>query len=557
MRLGERLVDLGLISGDQLDVALRERHQGDRLLGEIFVDLGFITQSALSAVLAESTGLEQFDPATAVYDSDLIERVPKEIALKYAVLPVSLQGAVLRAAMADPYDVLALDQLRRCFANDVEIQPLLTSKSDLTEAIDNFYGYEMSIDGILREIETGIVDMRTMTIEDGYINPTVRLVSAIIMDSVKVGASDIHFEPEGVFVRLRYRVDGALTQIRTFHKDYWPAISVRIKIIAGMNIADIRNPQDGRMTMTVAGREVDFRVASHPTVHGENIVVRVLDKHKSLKPLEQLGFGAHNLQVLESLLTRPEGIVVITGPTGSGKTTTLYAMLQKINSVDVNIMTLEDPVEYELPRVRQSHIRESAGMTFGEGVRSILRQDPDIVFIGEVRDEDTATMALRAAMAGHQVYTTLHTNDALGAIPRLLDLDLRPSILSGHIIGILAQRLLRVLCGSCKRARSATPIECQLLDADVNAAPTVYEAVGCADCGNKGYRGRVAVIEILDFDDELDELVARSAPRGDLLKSARRRGFRTLADDGISKVLDGETSIDELVKRVDVTTRPV
>ena len=279
---------------------------------------GFITQSALSAVLAESAGVEQFDPVTTMCDVALIEQVPKEIASTYSVLPVSLEGDILQVAMSDPYNVLALDQLRRCFRRDIEVRPLLTSKSDLTEAIDRAYGYEMSIDGILREIETGVVDIRTLTTEDGYVNPTVRLVNAIIMDSVKVGASDIHFEPEGVFVRLRYRIDGALTQIRTFHKDYWPAVSVRIKIICGMNITDTRNPQDGRMSIMVGGREVDFRVASHPTVHGENIVVRVLDKHKSLKPLEELGFSVHNTQIIDLLLKRPESIVVVTGPTGSG-----------------------------------------------------------------------------------------------------------------------------------------------------------------------------------------------------------------------------------------------
>jgi type IV pilus assembly protein PilB len=246
---------------------------------------------------------------------------------------------------------------------------------------------------------------------------------------------------------------------------------------------------------------------------------------------------------------------VITGPTSSGKTTTLYAMLQKINSVEVNIMTLEDPVEYELPLIRQSHIRDAAGMTFGEGVRSILRQDPDVVFIGEVRDEDTAAMALRAAMAGHQVFTTLHTNDALGAVPRLIDLGLNPSMLSGHVICILAQRLVRRLCDQCKRSRSATPAECRLLDADVDAPPTVWAPVGCPECGGNGYRGRVAAVEILGFNGEMDELVAKAASRAELLECAGRRGFKTMADDGIQKVLEGQTSVDELVKHIDMTDR--
>jgi len=383
----------------------------------------------------------------------------------------------------------------------------------------------------------------------------VRLVNAIIMDAVKVGASDLHFEPEGQFVRLRYRVDGVLQQIRAFHKDYWPAISVRIKIVSGMNIADTRNPQDGRMGLNVAGREVDFRVASHPTVHGENIVIRVLDKQKSLKPLDELGFSEHNVKVMNTLLKRPEGIIVITGPTGSGKTTTLYAMLGSINNIGVNIMTLEDPVEYELPLIRQSSIREAGGMGFSDGVRSILRQDPDIVFIGEVRDMDTATMALRAAMTGHQVYTTLHTNDALGAVPRLIDLGLSQSMLAGHIIGILAQRLIRRLCPHCKKARQATEDECKILGVDGDDAPQIYDPVGCHMCNNPGYRGRVATIEILAFNEKLDELISRDASRYELKEAAIASGFKTMSDDGVGKVLAGETSIEELVGHIDMTDR--
>ena len=555
MRLGDHLVHMGLISQDQLDVALYERKRGDKMLGEVLTEMGFITQSALSAVLAESAGLEQFDPSTAMFDPELITRVPKDIASRYKVIPVTMDGDVLQVAMSDPYDVLALDQLRRCFRRDIEVQPLLTSEGDISDAVDRLYGYEMSIDGILREIETGVVDIQALTTQDGYINPTVRLVNAIIMDAVKVGASDLHFEPEGQFVRLRYRIDGVLTQIRTFHKDYWPAISVRIKIISGMNIADTRNPQDGRLSLYVGGREVDFRVASHPTIHGENIVIRVLDKSKSLKPLEGLGFSDHNVKVMNTLLKRPEGIIVITGPTGSGKTTTLYAMLGKINSVRVNIMTLEDPVEYELPLIRQSHIREAGGMTFGEGVRSILRQDPDIVFIGEVRDADTATMALRAAMTGHQVYTTLHTNDALGALPRLVDLGLNASMLSGHIIGILAQRLVRKLCDHCKAARPATEEECRILGQDPSQPPEIYHAVGCHMCNNKGYRGRIAAVEILPFNDEMDEMVSRNASRAELRECAGRFGFRNMADDGVGKVLSGQTSVEELIGHIDMTDR--
>ena len=445
-RIGDKLVELGLISKDQLQVALYEKKRSNKLMGNLLVELGFITETALSAVLAESSGFERFDPKSTVVDPTLIKQLPKEMAQRCRVLPVSLDGESLRLAMADIYDVLAIDQARRYLPQGVEIIPLVCSESELASAIDQYYGYEFSIDGILRELETGNHDLSSAALSgDGYVHPLVRLVNAVLFDAVKAGASDIHFEPEGSFLRLRYRIDGVLTQIRTVHKDHWAAISHRLKIIAGMNIADKLNPQDGRFSLTVGQRHVDFRVSALPTVHGENLVVRILDRSGSLLAVDQLGFSAGNRALLERLLKRPEGIILATGPTGSGKTTTLYAVLTHINSLERNIMTLEDPVEYALPLIRQAQVREGTSLTFAEGVRALLRQDPDVIFIGEVRDQATASMALRAAMTGHQVYSTLHANDAAGALPRLHDLGLHHGLLAGNVIGIIAQRLVRRL----------------------------------------------------------------------------------------------------------------
>jgi type IV pilus assembly protein PilB len=453
------------------------------------------------------------------------------------------------------YNVLAIDQVRRHLDRSIKIIPIYCTETEINELIERYYNYDLSIDGVLREIETGIRDKTQLDgREEGYVNPTVRLVNALLIDAIKQGCSDIHFEPEGSFLRLRYRIDGSLQQIRSFHRDYWPAILVRMKIMSGMNIAETRQAQDGRISMVALGREVDFRVATQPTVHGENVVLRILDKSKSLVPIDQLNFSEHNLELLKRCLKRPEGIVVVTGPTGSGKTTTLYSVLGFINSIDVNIMTLEDPVEYQLPLIRQTNIREGV-IDFQSGIKSLMRQDPDIIFLGEVRDEETAVMAVRAALTGHQVFTTLHTNDALGTIPRLGDIGVPPHLLAGSLICTMAQRLARRLCKNCRTPRQVTPEESKLLRLDPTQPATVYDAVGCEKCGFKGYKGRMGVHEILRIDHGMDELIATKATRNQMLEYALQNDFIPMVQDGISKVLSGDIDIPELINTVDLTDR--
>jgi type IV pilus assembly protein PilB len=561
LSIGERLVAEGLISRDQLEIALKmQRENKDparSMLGALLVELGFITESALAEVLSESTGIEQFNPKATLLDSNLIKQIPKNIALRHKVIPVMLEDNSVYLAMADIYNVLAIDQVQRHFPRNYKIVPLYCSEGDILEMIDNYYDYDMSIEGILKEIEEGIAEnvAKISGEVEGYTNPTVRLVDSLLADAIRRGASDIHFEPEGAFLRLRYRIDGKMRQVRSFHKDYWSAISVRIKIISGMNIAETRHPQDGRITYTVLGREVDFRVSTQPTIHGENIVMRILDKKKALLPLEALGMSDHNVKLLKKLLKRPEGIIIVTGPTGSGKTTTLYSVLSFINSIDVNIMTLEDPVEYQLPMIRQSNIRHGGGLTFGEGLKAIMRQDPDIIFVGEIRDAETASMALRASMTGHQVFSTLHTNDALGVLPRLIDIGIKPSLLAGSIICAVAQRLARRLCVQCREPYNATPYECRILGVDPAAPPLIYKHKGCDACTGSGYKGRVAMVEIVAVDRELDELIAREATRKEMMDHIIKNGFRSLQDDGARKVLDGLTDIEELVDSLDMTER--
>lgn len=555
-RIGDRLVAMGIITGAQLNVALQEKKISGKMLGEVLVDLGFITEETLSSFLAEASGFEVFNPKLTVIDGNVLSLIQKSVALKHHILPVSMEGNVAQVAMADPYDVVALDTLRRYLPKGATIKPMVTTASILSDAIDAAYGYASKVNDILKELENTDgknLDVAGLSEDEAMTHPIVRLVNALISEAVKIHASDLHFEPEENFVRLRLRVDGDMFTSQILHKQHWNPIGQRLKIMANLNIADKLTPQDGRINMNVGGREIDFRVSSLPTVHGENIVMRVLDKNAGIKPLKSLGFSDTNLVRIKRALDRPEGIIIVTGPTGSGKTTSLYSMLSEINTVDVNIQTLEDPVEYSLPMIRQTPVREGI-LEFADGIRAMLRQDPDIIFIGEIRDKTTATMALQAAMTGHQVFTTLHTNDSYGALPRLMDLGMVPGMVAGNIIAVFAQRLVRVLCPNCKEAHTATAAECALLQVDPANPPQIRNAKtgGCESCGGQGYKGRVAIAEILLFDEELDELVARSATKAELKANAVEKGFKSMKDDGILKVLEGITTLDALSKVVDL-----
>ncbi len=383
----------------------------------------------------------------------------------------------------------------------------------------------------------------------------VRLISALLADAVERGGSDIHFEPEQNFLRIRYRIDGVLRQIRSLHKTYWPAMAVRLKVMAKMNIAETRAPQDGRISASLSGRVIDFRVASLPTTHGENLVLRILDRQKGIVPLDKLGLDETQLELLKRMISRPEGIILVTGPTGSGKTTTLYSILNHINSDAINVMTLEDPVEYPMTLIRQTSVAEAAKLDFANGIRAMMRQDPDVILVGEIRDQETAEMAFRAAMTGHQVYSTLHTNSAAGAFPRLLDIGIVPDILAGNIIGILAQRLVRKLCRTCRQSYDPDERERRLLGMSPSEPIALFRAVGCEQCDYQGYRGRQSILELLKIDAGIDELIARRATAREILTAARASGFKTLADDGVRLVRAGATGLEELMRVVDLTDR--
>ena len=559
LRIGEILVKQGVTTSDQIEIALTEQKKSNELLGKILVRLGFATESIIRDVIGGAIGQESVDLKRAVPDSDAINLISKDMARQLRILPLTFDRntKILTIAMTDTFNVVLTDKISVHVGHDIEINPLLAGEAEIEEGIDLFYGFELSVDGILNEIETGEIDYQSLdTASDEYSQPVVRLVNALLTDAVKRGASDIHFEPEEGFLRFRYRIDGVLRQIRSLHKSYWSAIAVRVKVMAGMDIAEVRAPQDGRISLSFSGRQVDFRVSTLPTVHGENIVLRILDRQKGIVSIEKLGLSDDAMDSLRLMVARPEGIILVTGPTGSGKSTTLYSILSYLNTESVNIMTLEDPVEYPTNLIRQTSISETARLDFASGIRSLMRQDPDIILVGEIRDEDTASMALRAAMTGHQVFSTLHTNSAIGAIPRLLDIGVKPDILAGNLIGIVAQRLARKLCHECRESYAMGSLERGLLGLKAtDRQQSIYRAKGCRVCDNMGYKGRLALVEILTFDSELDDVLARRGSQSELLRTALSKGFKTLIDVGTARILEGSSSLEEITRVVDLSLR--
>ena len=564
-KLGEWLAGQGLISPDQLRIALMEQSVSGQPLGRQLISLGFINDTVLRDVLAQNAGETSIDLTHVVADPEAIALTPESLARRHHFLPLAAdsENHTLTVAVPDLFNLVALDQLRAHLEGRYDIHALLAAEAQILEYLDKFYGFDLSVDGILKEIETGEVDWSSLHIGANigggamagteYTQPIVRLVNAMLAEAVKRGASDVHFEPEAAFLRVRYRIDGVLEPMRSLHRKYWPAISVRLKVISGLNIAESRAPQDGRLSLTLYGRGIDFRVSSLPTLHGENIVLRILDREKSIIPLERMGLPPETLTRLLSAISRPEGLVIVTGPTGSGKTTTLYSLLAHLNREEVNIMTLEDPVEYPHPLIRQTSLTELSKVDFAAGVRAIMRQDPDIVLVGEVRDREAAEMAFRAAMTGHLVFTTLHTHSALGVFPRIEDMGIRPAILAGNIVAVVAQRLVRRLCPHCKVAHAPDATERRVLDN--NAPEVIYRAKGCTHCAFKGYRGRLPLMELLLMDAALDEAILRGATPRELAALAAERGWRNLAEDGLERVRQGDTSLEELSRVVNLARR--
>ena len=497
-------------------------------VGKLLVQLGFVSEATLRDALSEKLGLQSVDLGAhhrRPGGAQACCRARWRGATACSRWRSTASRSKFIVALADTNNIVAIDQLRAHLKG--ELRDRAAPRRRLRDrARDRALLRPRVLDRRhpASEIETGEVDYATLAEGDEYSQPVVRLISALLADAVERGASDIHFEPEQNFLRIRYRIDGVLRQIRSLHKTYWPAMAVRLKVMAKMNIAETRAPQDGRISATMSGRVVDFRVASLPTTHGENLVLRILDRQKGIVPLDKLGLEEPQLELLKRMIARPEGIILVTGPTGSGKTTTLYSILNHINSDGVNIMTLEDPVEYPMTLIRQTSVSEAAKLDFANGIRAMMRQDPDVILVGEIRDHETAEMAFRAAMTGHQVYSTLHTNSAVGAFPRLLDIGIVPDILAGNIIGIIAQRLVRtpvphlppVLRPGRQGAAPARPL----------ARPSRRRCSArwaASSASTRATAAAQAILELLKIDAGIDELVARRATAREILTAARAK----------------------------------
>lgn len=552
-RLGASLIDAGHITGDQLHIALLEQSKGKKeMLGATLLRLGFIGQKNLANALAERAGTQAIDLNKANLDPTLLAQIPASIAARHLVLPINQTARQLDLAMADPFDIVAMDAVRQHFPRHINIIPHVASKTELQNIIETLKDSFESIDQILKDLET-YEEPKHIDELTSYEHPVIRLANFILADAVRRGASDIHFEPEDSFIRIRYRLDGILRQMQALHLTHWPALSHRIKIIAAMNIADTRSIQDGRFSQNICGHDVDFRVAIMPSVWGETIAIRLLDHRKSLIPLEELGYSKAATCKLDLITQKPQGITLVTGPTGSGKTTTLYSLLRKLSTLDVHIATLEEPVEFQLDLIRQTAIQESQGIDFASGVRGLLRMDPDIILIGEIRDAETAQMALRAAMTGHQVYTTLHCNDAMGALPRLIDLGLNPRVLAGNLSGIVAQRLVRKLCPHCKSLYQASDEERSFLNKADHQSLQLATANGCDHCEMTGRKGRTVIAEIISPSPQMDELISADAAPADLWACARNDGLSTMQEDGTARVLAHDIALSDLKRCVDMT----
>ena len=549
--LGERLVAEGYLTREQLRAALEEERQGRAPLHRTVVARGLVSADVVAAYLAEEVGLPFVRLSDFVIDTEVLKVVPEDVCRRHRVFPLFRIGNTLTVATAEPSDIVALDQVKR--ASGLDVDAAVASEAEIAEALDQYYGTRSSITELIKGIDLrgmGLDDERGVSAERlanvAEVAPVVKLVSLLVSSAVTERASDIHLEPEEDGLHIRVRVDGLLRETAILPKHLQSAVISRVKILSELDIADSRTPKDGRFGFTVNNREVDLRVSTFPTIYGENTVLRILDKSGGLMRLEDLGLAEEMLVQYRRAITRPYGLILVTGPTGSGKTTTLYATLAILNTPEKNIITIEDPVEYHLKMVRQSQVNPKAGLTFASGIRSILRQDPDIIMVGEIRDLETAQTAIQAALTGHLVLSTLHTNDAVGAIARLLDMGVEPFLIGSALVGVVAQRLVRTVCPRCKEPHAVPPHLLKSLGLGLQV--TFYRGRGCHFCRDTGYRGRIGMFEFLPMSDPQRELVTTRASAAELKRLALQEGMQELRTDGIRKAARGITSLEEVLR---------
>ena len=556
--IGELLIDLGSVSQSDVEAALQLQAEKGGRLGEILCGMERAGDADVARALAQQLGLPfQGELDADEIDPQLVSKMTLSWARQNGVLPILRTETNVRVAVVDPLNTYSLDDVQMLLG--LEIEPIVAPRQVVMDAIHKVFDRRAGADqvvGDLAEEDLGSLaqDLEEQTkdiLDEDDEAPIIRLVNSILSQAIKERASDIHIEPFERDILVRFRKDGVLKEIVRAPKQYQASIASRIKIMGNLNIAEKRLPQDGRIRIKIAGRDVDLRLSTVPTSYGERIVLRILDKQAVLLDLVQLGFLPRNLETIESLIQRPHGIVLVTGPTGSGKTTTLYAGLQRINTPDRNILTIEDPVEYQIQGIGQMQVNKKIDFTFARGLRAILRQDPDVVLIGEIRDLETAENAIQAALTGHLVFATLHTNDAPSAFTRLTDMGVEPFLSASSVIAVMAQRLVRRLCDACKEPYE--PLEAELAELGLDGyerkpGEVIYRAVGCPECVQSGYRGRQGIHELLEVEDSVRSLVMQNSPSSSIKKAAVGEGMQTLREDGAQKVLLGQTTIDEVMR---------
>lgn len=551
-RLGDTLVETGIISSEQLQTALEEHKKSGEKLGEAIVRLGFCTKDQMIETLSTQMGFPFIRLERQVIDPKVIQLISEDMARRYKLIPIFKTNNRLNLAMADPLDYFAIDEIE--FQTGFEVISSIAVEEDILEAIDKYYSsgsektklseFKYDEKTTNKKIQSGKIDIT----EEGDDSPAVELVNIVLKQAIEEKASDIHIEPEEDELRIRFRIDGILHEVMKTPKNLESSVITRLKIMSKLDIAEKRIPQDGRIELKYKEKDIDVRISTLPTVNGEKIVMRILDKSNVMINLENLGFEKDNLEKFRKLIRKPHGIILVTGPTGSGKTSTLYGALNEINTLDKNIITLEDPVEYQLKIINQVQVKGDVGLTFASGLRSILRQDPDVIMVGEIRDKETAEIAIESAMTGHLVFSTLHTNSAAGTITRLVDMGVEPFLLSSSIIGIVGQRLVRKICNSCKKEHIAEKEEILELNLDIEKEYKISKGEGCNSCKKTGYKGRTAIHEILIPNENIRKLIIEKEGSGVINKEAIKMGMKTMREDGVEKILKGITTIEEVIR---------
>ncbi|NLY47242.1 MAG: Flp pilus assembly complex ATPase component TadA [Tissierella sp.] len=549
LKLGELLLYSGKIDNEQFDMALAEQKYSNKKLGEILVEKKWVSATDIVEALEYQLGFPRVDLSKFEINNQVVTLIPETIARKYKVIAIDKKNDKLVVAMVDPLNFFAIDDVK--LYTKMELDPVIATNSDIARSIDKYYSGE-STKKLLEEFKESTSPFDSDDIEDSEMlevtsAPIVRLLNSIIEQAVRSRASDIHIEPYSDEIRIRFRIDGDLVEIMTLPRNNLSPIVTRIKIVGKMNIAEKRLPQDGRVEGVINDKEVDMRISSLPTVYGEKIVIRLLDKTNFNFSKESLGFSEKNLQLFDNILSQPYGMILVTGPTGSGKSTTLYAILKELNKIEKNIITVEDPVEYKLGGINQVQVNTKAGLTFATGLRSILRQDPDTIMVGEIRDSETAEIAIRAAITGHLVLSTLHTNDSPSTIARLVDMGIEPYLVSSAVIGIVSQRLVKKLCDKCKEPYEASYSEKIMLGIPEDENPILYKPMGCNAC-NQGFRGRTAVHELMAVDESLRRLIDSGANIDEIRTKAIEKGMNTLLEAASELALTGLTSYDEVIR---------